>query len=222
MPAQGNPLANLTPKPFRLEIQPEWFVLSPAVSGFPGHSQEPPHRTEKSMPMSERTNLNKAIVRRIFQEMWNQANPAVANEIFAEPEGVVAFMTQFLRAFPDLQHVVEELLAEDDTVAARFSASDTHRGPRMGFQPTRKPITYTGVTLARIENGKIVSHHTWWDTSMSLNRSNRRQNNPPGWKEPGTCALSSPVWLNDKRQSEGGTLTFICHDFTRIYSVLQA
>jgi len=47
---------------------------------------------------------------------------------------------------------------------ARFSARGTHTGPWKDHPASGKPIHYTGVTIVQIESGKIVQHHTWWDT----------------------------------------------------------
>jgi len=113
--------------------------------------------------MSDLMSKNKALMRRVYEEMWNKGNPALAVEIFAQPEGVERFMSQFLLAFPDLQHVVEDMIVDDDRIAVRFSAQGTHSGAWMQFAPTGKPIHYTGVTWARIANGRIIEHHTWWD-----------------------------------------------------------
>jgi predicted ester cyclase len=113
--------------------------------------------------MSELVSKNKALMRRIYEEMWNGGNPALAAELFVNPEGVERFVNSFLSSFPDLQHRVEGMIAEGDQVAARFSAQGTHSGLWLGFAPTGRSIHYTGLTLARIEGGKIVEHHTWWD-----------------------------------------------------------
>jgi predicted ester cyclase len=113
--------------------------------------------------MSEVTSKNKALMRRIYEEMWNSAKPELAAEIFARPEGVARFVSQFLGSFPDLQHTVEGMIAEGDEIAVRFSARGTHSGPWLEFGPTGRSIHYTGVTLARIAGDTIVEHHTWWD-----------------------------------------------------------
>jgi predicted ester cyclase len=113
--------------------------------------------------MSVLASKNKALMRRVYEEMWNQGNPQRAAELFAHPEGVERFVRQFLGSFPDLQHTVEGMLAEGDEVAVRFSAGGTHSGQWLDFAPTGRSIHYTGVTLARIADDKIVEHHTWWD-----------------------------------------------------------
>jgi len=113
--------------------------------------------------MSDLSERNKALMRRIYEEMWNQGYPSLAAEVFDRPEGVERFVKGFLTSFPDLRHTIEEMIAEGDRVAVRFSSHGTHTGPWLHFAPTGKPIHYTGVTLARIVAGKVAEHHTWWD-----------------------------------------------------------
>lgn len=114
--------------------------------------------------MSATTNDPKALLHRLYQEMWNGADPAAARRLFANPEGVERFVREFLTAFPDLQHTVEDILVEGDRAAVRFSARGTHGGKWREFGPTGRPIHYTGATIARLAAGKITEHHTWWDT----------------------------------------------------------
>ena len=117
--------------------------------------------------MSEAISKNKALMRRIYEEMWNAGNPSFAVEIFERPEGVERFVSQFLVSFPDLQHTIEGMIEEGDQVAVQFSARGTHQGQWLQFPPTGTAIQYTGVTVARIKEDKITTHHTWWD-KMSL------------------------------------------------------
>ena len=66
--------------------------------------------------MSDPTSTNKDLMRRIYEEMWNGAKPSLAAELFAKPEGVERFVSQFLGSFPDLQHRAEGMIAEGDQV----------------------------------------------------------------------------------------------------------
>jgi predicted ester cyclase len=113
--------------------------------------------------MSETNSKNKALMSRVYEEMWNGHNPAIAMGLFAKPEGVEKFVHEFLSSFPDLQHVVDGVVAEGDIIVARFSAYGTHKGKWLDFEKSGKPIHYSGATWARIADGKIVEHHTWWD-----------------------------------------------------------
>ncbi len=123
--------------------------------------------------MSHTDNKNKALVRRIYEEMWNQGNLDVADEIFAEPEGVKKFVKEFLEAFPDLQHTVGEMIAKKDQVVACFSAQGIHTGRWKQYPASGKPIFYTGVTIATIERNKIIRHNTWWDTMKVIEQIRR-------------------------------------------------
>jgi predicted ester cyclase len=113
--------------------------------------------------MSDVAHKNKALMSRIYEEMWNGGNTALAKELFAQPEGVERFIREFLISFPDLQHAIEGMIAEGDWVAVRFSSRGTHSGQWMEFTATGISIYYTGITLARISGDKIIEHHTWWD-----------------------------------------------------------
>ena len=118
--------------------------------------------------MSDRNSKNKILMRRIYEEMWNAGNSALATEIFAQPEGVERFVNQFLASFPDLQHTIVEMIEEGDQVAVRFLAHGTHAGQWLQFAPTGRFIEYTGLTLARISEDKITEHYTWWDKASLM------------------------------------------------------
>jgi steroid delta-isomerase-like uncharacterized protein len=107
-------------------------------------------------------------VRRINEEMWNQANPVAAREIFAHPEGVERYITGFLTSFPGLQNTVVGIILEGEQAAARFSAQGTHGGDWEEYPATGKEIHYTGVTWMRIADGKIQEHYTWWDRTQLI------------------------------------------------------
>lgn len=110
--------------------------------------------------MSDSPIENKALVRRIYEEVWNAHHPSAARGIFIHPEGVERAVNEFLAAFPDLIHTFEEMIAEGDRVAGRFTVRGTHTGQWKSFAPTGKTITYTGVILARIADGMILEHTT--------------------------------------------------------------
>jgi steroid delta-isomerase-like uncharacterized protein len=108
---------------------------------------------------------NKAFVQRYVEEPWNKGNVAILDEMCGPGfhleglGGVAAFkagITSYRTAFPDLHLTVEEMIAEGDKVAYRWTARGTHRGEYEGIAPTGKTITLTGITIIRIVNGKVV------------------------------------------------------------------
>jgi C-1 hydroxylase len=114
--------------------------------------------------------LNKALVRRYFEEIGAQANLAVIPDIItAEHVDDVAELTRMLRrAFPDFTVMVDDQIAEGDLVATRFTASGTHlgewRSPLGMIPPTGKRFTHSGIRIFRIADGRLVD--TWGGADM--------------------------------------------------------
>jgi steroid delta-isomerase-like uncharacterized protein len=112
---------------------------------------------------------NKAVVRRLWEEVWNRADLAVADEIFdgAYAAHEKAFVPVVRAAFPDSHHAVEELTAEGDKVVTRFTWSGTHRGEFAGIPPTGRRVEMAGVWTHRLAGGRIVEGREWgrfdWD-----------------------------------------------------------
>lgn len=122
---------------------------------------------------------NKALVRRVFEEAWNGGDLDVFDETSApdyvlhDPsvpeevrgiEGVKAFASVFLRAFPDLRFAIEEQIVEEDKVLTRWSSGATHRGELMGIAPTGNRTGVSGMTLSRVSGGKLAEDWNNWDT----------------------------------------------------------
>ena len=114
---------------------------------------------------------NKAIVRRQEEELFTQGNLDAADEIFApnyvghdpsNPEDIRGLeaakqaASDYRKAFPDLQVIIEELIAEGDKVAARVRFRGTHQGELEGIAPTDRRVESTGIVISRIEGGKIA------------------------------------------------------------------
>jgi predicted ester cyclase len=102
---------------------------------------------------------NKALVRREQEELWNHTgNLDTAQELFV-PDHVEAAKQEaadFREGFPDVVSTIEDLIAEGDKVVARWRSRATHRGEYMGIAPTGKEVEFTGISIYRIEAGKIA------------------------------------------------------------------
>jgi steroid delta-isomerase-like uncharacterized protein len=113
---------------------------------------------------------NKAIVRRLIEEVWNQKRVDLLDEFFDEGivehaagmpprtglETIKQFTAMGLSAFPDLQLTIEDEIAEGDKVAIRWTNSATHQAELMGIPATGKRVTQSGATVYRLSNGRIV------------------------------------------------------------------
>lgn len=114
---------------------------------------------------------NKSIVR-LYQEIYNSNDvdrlPEVVSKDLLTPnimpgiprglEGAKAAHRIMLAGFPDYQTIIEDIIAENDKVAARITMSGTHQGMFIGVPPTSKHISFTGIYIVRIADGKIVEH----------------------------------------------------------------
>src|SRR5215204_697897 len=106
---------------------------------------------------------NKNIVRR-YQEIYNKneldrLTEAVSEDLLTPNimpgippgfEGAKAAHRIMLTGFPDYQTIIEDLVAEDDKVAARIQMTGTHTGEFMGIPATGRQISFTGIYIVRI------------------------------------------------------------------------
>ncbi len=68
------------------------------------------------------------------------------------------YLTMFLKAFPDYQGEIENVVAEDDLVSFHFKWTGTHRGDFLGIKPTGKKITRRTADVLRMQGSQITEH----------------------------------------------------------------
>src|SRR6266571_2526096 len=136
---------------------------------------------------------NKAIARRLYEEVWNKGNIAAVDELIApnivlhydypadtpqpaenEPglEQIKHYVSHLRTTFPDYHFTVELQVADGDLVVTRGTARGTHQGEYWGLtfqeiRPTEKQVTWTETAIDRIVNGKIVEN---WVNEDALGR----------------------------------------------------
>ncbi len=127
--------------------------------------------------MSE-SEANKAVVLRLVERVWNGHNLDLVDELFAadfdngpgQPRGpapVKEWHRSTRESFPDLCYSVEEVLAEGNRLALRWTASGTQRGRFGPIPPTGKVATYAGVHFFTVEEGLISD---LWATNDTLGK----------------------------------------------------
>lgn len=113
---------------------------------------------------------NKALMGRFLEEVFNKKNLAAIDEFIAPdqvdhtlpaflpstPEGTKRAIDMFLKAFPDVQLTVEDMVAEGDRVVTRYTSRGSQKGAFMGIPPTGKQMTVSSIIIARFADGKIV------------------------------------------------------------------
>jgi steroid delta-isomerase-like uncharacterized protein len=117
---------------------------------------------------------NKELVMRYYEHLWNRWDTSAIDELIAPDivfrgslgtsvqgiQGFRSYVNTVRQAFPDFYNRVEELIADDDRVAARLSYSGTHAGVLLGIQPTGRSIRYAGAGFFRLANDRILEG-TW-------------------------------------------------------------
>jgi steroid delta-isomerase-like uncharacterized protein len=122
------------------------------------------------------TSANALLARRWFDEVWNQRKDEAVTElldpnIVGQMEGVdVRSPEDFLKAraglldgFPDLHVTVEDVVAEGDNVVVRWSASGTHKGAGLGIPPSKRRVSFRGMSWIVFANGRIVKGWDSWN-----------------------------------------------------------
>ncbi|MDR6842637.1 ester cyclase [Pseudoxanthomonas sacheonensis] len=116
------------------------------------------------------TESNKQVMSR-FLEFINTASEALAQELISTdavfhvpgradpvkgPEGYLEIIAMMRSGFSDIQWTLEEMIAEDDKIAARFIMRGTHKGLFFGVPATGKSIQVQAMNIYRLSDGKFV------------------------------------------------------------------
>lgn len=112
------------------------------------------------------TEQNKVVVRRFITEVLSGRNLSLADEVLApnyvnrltgsDLTAFKGFLTGMSQALSDVQLEIDDLVAEGDSVVARWKMGATHSGSLMGEEPTGKRVSSRGVTYYRLAHGRIV------------------------------------------------------------------
>ncbi|XYQ53400.1 ester cyclase [Pectobacterium carotovorum] len=109
-----------------------------------------------------------------FVDFINTSDSTLASEIISdavvfyvpgqvEPlsgiKGYMQILNMMKGGFPDIQWSIEEIVVEENAIAARFLMTGTHQGPFWGVQPTGIKINAKASNFYKIKDGKIVEEY---------------------------------------------------------------
>jgi predicted ester cyclase len=111
------------------------------------------------------TQSNVDLVRRFYDEIFNNGNLPVADEIIA-PEFVEhipqplpgTHITTGPEAIPDLSVSVDDVIAAGDKVVTRVTWQGTQKGHLFGADPTGKRLRFMGIDIVRVGDGRFIEH----------------------------------------------------------------
>ena len=119
-----------------------------------------------------RTPDNKNIIRQYIERIENTGDVSDIREFISEDysevyegerypigiQGAIDHVLGVRRVFPDLNLTIENQISEGEWVVTTYSVTGTFKDEWFGMKPTGKPITFTGVNVDRIKDGKIIEH----------------------------------------------------------------
>lgn len=122
------------------------------------------------------TEENKALDRRLHEEVYNRGQLALIDELCVPnavahhaamtlhgTENFKQFAAMYRTAFPDIHFTIEDQIAEGDKVVTRWTIRGTHTGEFQGLPPTGKQGSVTGITIDRFASGKLVESWSNYD-----------------------------------------------------------
>jgi steroid delta-isomerase-like uncharacterized protein len=128
----------------------------------------------KTSQVGDETSDDEEIVRRLFEEIFNQGHLELANELVAtefvdhvpspvpipcEGPAAIRWMAgEFRKAFPDLHVTIQDVIANGDKVVTRVTWTGTQTGQILGALPTGKSMKASGIDIIRLKQGKVVEH----------------------------------------------------------------
>ena len=126
------------------------------------------------------TETNKVVVRRFYEEAWNQKkfeileethapewvhhDPSTPVDLAGGPAGNRARLVELTAAFPDIHYTLERLVAEEDYVVVHFTVRATHQGFFAGIPATEKKVAMQGIVIHHLRDGQIVEDWVVRDT----------------------------------------------------------
>jgi predicted ester cyclase len=129
---------------------------------------------------------NKLLLKRWFEQVWNQKSEAAIDEMFSKqgkshgfpnadsvlvgPEAFKNVHRTFCGAFPDLRVDVQEIVAEGDRVAVRWRAFMTHRGDHLGFPASGKKETLDGSSFLIVKDNQVMEGWNQMDLGALMQR----------------------------------------------------
>ncbi len=126
---------------------------------------------------------NRDLILRHFEEIFNKGNLAFVDEAYTDdavihdavvpdipagPSGVRKYLRTYAGPVPDFHFEVTELIADGDMLAAHWTAGGTHAGSLLSLPATGRHMEARGVSIYRMEEGRIAEAWNYWDVIAML------------------------------------------------------
>ncbi len=130
-----------------------------------------------AITMSTPDTSPKAVALRWFEEVWQKRNANAIVEMLSPdakghleggqeivgPDEFLAFHRELIAAIPDITLEVLHVIAEGEYACTHWQVRGTHTGSGFGLAPTGSGLPFTGMSLFRVQNGRIVEGWDCWN-----------------------------------------------------------
>jgi len=121
---------------------------------------------------------HKLLFGRLYHNVWNDRKLEYIDQVFAKTHALSAptisgaavgpavyrrHVEKFLIGFPDLKFTVNDTISERDKLVVDWTITGTHRGEFLGVPATNKRVSFSGITINQIADGKIIESTVAWD-----------------------------------------------------------
>jgi steroid delta-isomerase-like uncharacterized protein len=121
---------------------------------------------------------HKELFGRLYHSVWNERRLEFIDKVIAPTHalgdptvsgggvGPAAYRRQverFVTGLPDLKFNIDETISEKDKLVVAWTITGTHKGDFLGVPPTNKKVSFSGITINQIANGKIIESTVIWD-----------------------------------------------------------
>jgi ketosteroid isomerase-like protein len=122
---------------------------------------------------------NKTLVRRYFEEApynlevcdqifapqipWHALYRTTHPDFISEPQAEKIAYTRHKNLWGGWSESIDEMIAEGDRVMVRWTFNGIHQGEYLGIAPTHKPVSFSGIYIFRIQDGRIAEVWNLWD-----------------------------------------------------------
>jgi steroid delta-isomerase-like uncharacterized protein len=121
---------------------------------------------------------HKLLFGRLYQTIWNERRLEYIEQVFADthalgdptvdgqgvgPKAYRRQVERFVTGLPDLKFTVDDTISEGDKMVVAWTITGTHKGEFLGVPPTNRKVTFSGITINQIADGKILETTVIWD-----------------------------------------------------------
>ena len=121
---------------------------------------------------------HKEVFGRLYHSVWNERRLEFIEKVIAPTHalgdptvsgggvGPAAYRRQverFVTGLPDLKFNIDDTISEKDKLVVAWTITGTHKGDFLGVPPTNKKVSFSGITINQIANGKIIESTVIWD-----------------------------------------------------------